>query len=109
MFAFRYIRAHGDDQDTSLTQQQERVDAYCTKRGYETSELFVDRLSTAVPWRERPGLILLMKRAQELAKQQAVCVIVDIAYRLGRGEELLIIVALLQEYGAQVEFVLKEV
>jgi DNA invertase Pin-like site-specific DNA recombinase len=101
---YRRVSGIGQEDNTSLEKQLDRIDEYCITRGYESAPeyLFTEVMTAVETWRERPELQKLLRYAEELAKETEVVVVVDHPDRFARGMDLVLLVELLSYYGVRV-------
>ena len=110
VLALRYRRVSGlgQEDNSSLEKQLERMDDYCAINSYESAPeyLFTEVMTGVETWRERPELQKLLLKAEQLSKpDETVVVVVDHPDRFARGMDLILLVELLLHYGVHVEFV----
>lgn len=104
---YRRVSGIGQEDNSSLDKQRGRMDDYCEEHGYETDDslLFTEVMTGVETWRERPELNAMFKKAEVLALQSDVIVIVDHPDRLARGLDLILIIEFLRSIGVRTEFV----
>src|SRR6266567_6382617 len=104
---YRRVSGVGQEDNSSLEKQQERMDDYCALHAYETSEelLFTEVMTGVETFRERVELNNLFKKAEALAVNNEVVAVIDHPDRLARGLDLILIIEYLRSIGVRVEFV----
>ena len=104
---YRRVSGIGQEDNTSLEKQLERIDDYCLLHGYESAPeyVFTEVMTGVETWRDRPELQKMLTLAEQLAKETEVVVVVDHPDRFARGMDLILLVELLLHYGVHVEFV----
>ncbi len=105
---YRRVSGIGQEDNSSLEKQLERMDEYCAIHEYETATetLYTEVMTGIDTWRERPELQKLLAKVEQLVKDgYQVVVVVDHPDRFARGLDLVLLVELISYYGARVEFV----
>ncbi len=104
---YRRVSGLGQEDNSSLEKQLERMDEYCGVNGYESAPeyLFTEVMTGVETWRERPELQKMLTVAEQLGKETEVVVVVDHPDRFARGMDLILLVEMLSYYGVHCEFV----
>lgn len=104
---YRRVSGLGQEDNSSLEKQLDRIDEHCAAHNYLSPPeyLFTEVMTAVETWRERPELQKLLALAEQLTKEgQTVVVVVDHPDRFARGLDLVLLVELIEYYGASVEF-----
>jgi len=104
---YRRVSGVGQEDNSSLEKQQERIDDYCTVHAYDTTDdlLFTEVMTGVETFRERIELNKLFRKAETLAVTNDVVAVIDHPDRLARGLDLILIIEYLRSINVRVEFV----
>ncbi len=100
---YRRVSTESQEDNTSLEEQLDRMNAYCKERNYlTTDDTLYTEIMTGVVWRERPKLQRMLKDA---AEGKFDVVVIDHLDRFGRGEPVAICMEELSFHNVRLECV----